>query len=259
MDHVTIAVADLEAAAQRFQDLGFHVREGRLHEDGLQNRFIEFADGTELELMSLQGEPGSTLAEHYAMRIAEGDGAAFLALTGADPDQVLAALKRKGFPAGNLQGRAWTYTVLPNGHRASAIYHIAYADGADMDDPGAHANTATGLTGVWLRGSRCEDLVPMLEAIAAVTPDCESPVAGRIDLGHQALSFLPALAGVPEERAITGVRIAVSDLDALLRILEHEAHSASRILEDDRGRWVIVPADSAHGVWLQFYQPRSAS
>ncbi len=79
LDHVVVAVADLDSATATFRRLGFEVKEGRVHDGGIANRHVKFPDGTEIELMSVT-EPRSALAMEYARAISGGDGAVFASL-----------------------------------------------------------------------------------------------------------------------------------------------------------------------------------
>ncbi|MCH7680987.1 VOC family protein, partial [candidate division KSB1 bacterium] len=50
MDHVNIAVESLVAAKNHYSDiLGFSIKPGRLHKNGLLNAFTKFKDGSLLE------------------------------------------------------------------------------------------------------------------------------------------------------------------------------------------------------------------
>ena len=52
LEHVNIAVADLEAASARYRDLGFSLKPGTPHTSGIRNEHAKFPDGTELELIT---------------------------------------------------------------------------------------------------------------------------------------------------------------------------------------------------------------
>src|SRR5262245_2486202 len=79
LDHVPIAVANLEAAAARYRGLGFTLKPGRPHDNGIRNQHAKFADGTELELISAP-EARDALTTTYRRHLEHGDGPAFLAL-----------------------------------------------------------------------------------------------------------------------------------------------------------------------------------
>ena len=61
LDHVPIAVADLDALAARLTGFGFSAKPGRPHSNGLENLHIPFIDGSALELMTVD-EPGDAVA-----------------------------------------------------------------------------------------------------------------------------------------------------------------------------------------------------
>ena len=56
IDHVNIAVKDLEAAKRQYEKLGFSIKPGRLHESGILNAFTKFKDGNLLELITSSKE-----------------------------------------------------------------------------------------------------------------------------------------------------------------------------------------------------------
>ena len=52
LDHLPIAVRDLARAANDYRALGFALKPGRPHDNGIQNQHVKFTDGTELELIA---------------------------------------------------------------------------------------------------------------------------------------------------------------------------------------------------------------
>jgi peptidoglycan/xylan/chitin deacetylase (PgdA/CDA1 family) len=52
LDHTPIAVRDLPAAIDQFHALGFTIKPGRPHQNGIENASIKFADGSYLELIT---------------------------------------------------------------------------------------------------------------------------------------------------------------------------------------------------------------
>ena len=56
IDHVNIAVKDLDAAKRQYEKLGFIIKPGRLHKNGILNAFTKFKDGNLLELITSSKE-----------------------------------------------------------------------------------------------------------------------------------------------------------------------------------------------------------
>ena len=52
LDHIIILVNNLEAAASRYRAMGFALKPGRPHDNGIRNQHVKFEDGTELELLT---------------------------------------------------------------------------------------------------------------------------------------------------------------------------------------------------------------
>ncbi len=78
LDHIPIAVGNLESAAERYRALGFVLKPGRPHDNGIRNQHAKFLDGTELELITAP-EARDDLTATYRRHLAAGEGPAFLA------------------------------------------------------------------------------------------------------------------------------------------------------------------------------------
>lgn len=123
LDHVPVAVADLAAAAERYQRLGFTLKPGRPHENGIENRHAKFRDGTEIELITAR-EARDPLTAGAVRRLPDGtlirlrhDGRyLFLAI----------ATARQGFPSVCV-ARGDTIRIF---HASAALGSVVYTRSA---------------------------------------------------------------------------------------------------------------------------------
>lgn len=225
LDHIVVAVEDLAGASENFRSMGFAPKDGRLHPNGLINQHLEFEDGTEIELMTLDGRPGDDIARGYSEFLEEnGDGGAFLALRGTQAE-VLEAASRAGIDTETLASGGFRYVTFPS-HDLAAVFTVEYPPGGDdPTPPSTHPNSATGISTVWIEGS--EALVDLLVAMGAVPggdlplPDGRSGPALEID--GKTIAVVPVSGGRPR---VVGVAV--------------ESESAN-------GSWLPV---EAHGIWL---------
>jgi len=164
IDHVVWAVDDLDSAAATFRGLGFTIREGTRHPNGLRNRHVKFGDGSYLELMAVEGEPRDSLATGYATFLDRGEGGAFLALR-ADPAPVMDAATGLRLAPRLSPGRAFDIVTVP-APALRALFFLRYAlPPGDSAAVATHANGATGIAEVRLEGG--EELALLLEALGA--------------------------------------------------------------------------------------------
>jgi len=71
LDHIVVAVKDLEAAAERYRGFGFTLKPGRPHANGIRNLHVKFPDGTEIELLTVDAlEVEVPLPSVHALRAA---------------------------------------------------------------------------------------------------------------------------------------------------------------------------------------------
>jgi len=64
IDHIPVVVADLERAQADFRAMGFAIKPGRPHADGIRNAHVKFRDGTEIELITAPAAVDSLTAEY---------------------------------------------------------------------------------------------------------------------------------------------------------------------------------------------------
>lgn len=168
LDHVPIAVADLDALAETLTDgFGFSAKPGRRHANGLENLHIKFEDGSALELMTVH-EPKDDVARHYADLIEIGGGGAYLALSGLSVDDVLAAAASIEPALSATRSTAFDLASFPSGHDLESIFFIeTHGPSTDGPEHVTHANGATALQGVWIAVEEPQRLVDLLVELGA--------------------------------------------------------------------------------------------
>ena len=182
LNHVPVAVDDLEALSRRLTDeFGFHVGDpvgdgdSARDEDGRRTAAITFADGTRLELATVDAprDPvafGAPDVDRYTELIADGGGGAYVALAGPALDEVL-NLGSELEPDLALAGvGADRRAAFPRDHPLHAVFLVDPDPEPTPSDPAAtpeHPNGAEGLQAVWVMVEDPERLTRFLLAFGA--------------------------------------------------------------------------------------------
>ena len=254
VDHVPVAVRDLDAAMRDFRALGFSFKPGRPHPDGIVNQHVKFRDGTEVELITA-AEPRDTLTQYYVSFLRQGEGGAFAAFDGA-ADAVFRAI-RPVEPAARLEPGAYADLVgFPAGHALRYLFFIRLrARPEDLPAQVTHANTAARLYGVWLQGPEPRRERRLLQRLGGRVCGRRVALPGgaarEVRLANTSVYLLPA---APVRRAVAGVTLEVADLGAARRAIGAAAEAVV-VGSDARGEWLRVPPRLAHGIWLELLRP----
>jgi hypothetical protein len=73
VDHIPVVVTDLDKAQADFRAMGFVIKAGRFHADGIRNAHVKFRDGTEIELITASKAVDALTSEYVAkMKTSEG-------------------------------------------------------------------------------------------------------------------------------------------------------------------------------------------
>lgn len=136
VDHVIAVYKDLGKAKIRYSEMGFTIKSGRLHDNGLLNSHIKFPNGTELELMTVQGEPKDESAADYLALLKEKEGGVYVALSGISLDSLTAKLRSLDIEHTYEKGSAWSYITFPKTSSLNAFFfietHITVTDPPEM-------------------------------------------------------------------------------------------------------------------------------
>jgi glyoxalase-like protein len=151
LNHVVIAVHNLDTAATPFSRLGFTLKPGQLHPNNLLNRHIKFRDQTELELITLQGAPLDRMAREYADLISLGDGGAYVALQVFDMAAAELAAQRAGLEVRHSGSGPFQFLSFSPSSDAAGVFFVSpLMPPSDPDSIFVHRNGAVGLREAWL-------------------------------------------------------------------------------------------------------------
>ncbi len=256
LDHVPIAVGDLSRAADDYRALGFALKPGRPHDDGIENRHVKFADGTELELITAP-EARDALTSTYRRHLEQGDGPAFLALFAPDmaaADDRLSSLKVAHARSGGA------IDFPPDGGLGYLFLAGRNKSPTDLPEHFAHANTAESLIRVWLAGDDLSRERRLLEGLGATmaqmdvrVPDAAHATVARLRDGGVLL--LPGSRQLVAGRRIVGATLRVGSIETARAVLGRGQAAPLEIVGSKDGRSVFLPPARTHGLWLEFFEP----
>jgi catechol 2,3-dioxygenase-like lactoylglutathione lyase family enzyme len=221
IDHVNVAVADLEAAGTRYRALGFALKPGRPHENGIRNLHAKFPDGTEIELITAPSGVDA-LTRKYRALLAEGEAPAFLAFFTRAPGL------EKTLSADRVRVPGYVFFGARN------------ASPTDRPEHFAHANTAYALTRVWIAGDDLSAERRLLGALGATFRRGAVELPDRVDaeiaeFAQGSVVLLPGRFQIVRGRPIAGLTVAVRDLDAAAKFAGTAARrTAASVFVDPR-------------------------
>jgi hypothetical protein len=230
IDHVPVAVGDLESAGERYRALGFALKQGRPHANGIRSLHAKFPDGTEIELITAPSA-ADALTRTYRTHLREGDGPPFLALFAAPGAQVTRELQAQGVSVPSY-----------------VFFGPRQASPTDRPEHFAHANSAYAVTRVWLAGDDLDAERRMLTAAGATVrrEAVDTPDAVQADVAvfaQGSVVLLPGRHQIVRGRKIVGVTVAVRNLGAAAKFAGPGARRS--------GASVFVDPKRALGYWLE--------
>jgi catechol 2,3-dioxygenase-like lactoylglutathione lyase family enzyme len=257
IDHLPLAVMDLERAAEIYKRLGFSIKPGRLHADGIRNKHIKFEDGGGIELITAQ-RAVDALTANYVRLLAQSEGPAFLSFHTLRLELVQEAFRRARF-AYTEDDRTLTF-------KDPSMHFIFFFEGdnrspTDRPEHFQHANSAYATAGVWIAGGEDSPLIPLLKSAGGevATKKVFAPTersARTVQVQNGEVVFLPKSSQIIAGRPIVGVVFLTRDLAALQRCLDAAHIPSEAHVEAAHHRSIIIGPQQTLGLWLEFRELR---
>jgi len=258
IDHIPLVVKDLDAAGDAYRRLGFAIKPGRVHSDGIRNEHVKFKDGAGIELITA---PAATdaLTERYRILLSEGEGPAYVGFHTAS----LAALSDR------LSALKEPYSVDGVGileFRNPELQWFFFFQGTnrsstDRPEHFAHLNTANATIAVWIAGGDQMRMLSVFSALGARISrklvNAPDPVLATVAVvANGEVVFLGSDRQVIRGRPLVGATFQTSDLHALRGVLPAAVLGRSVTFEDTTHRSLFVSPLDALGMWLEFREQR---
>ena len=289
LDHVGVAVKDLDAATRTYVDvLGFsRPQEGKLP-NGIRNVNYYFADATYLETLVYWDRGKAAWLANFTDKHS---GALFAVMSAFSPEATTRFLAGRGIAVGKtysgtiqtgdedaMPEEKWKTFFLPSGLLpGDPLYFISYARGPREDyllklgDPKNrrqlfHKNTALGIRAVWLAVRNLVEAVKAYESLGlargrsfndpALDADGQLFAAGAGEIWILApRSASGAVADFLRERGgpgILGMTLLAGSVTRAAQVIGERAGTVLPTYQGLHGTSIRVPPEVTLGVWLEF-------
>ena len=258
IDHIPLAVKNVEQAADDYQRLGFALKPGRAHPNSIHTVNIKFPDGAGLELITAS-QPADALSARYLELLGQGEGPAYFSLHARDLERLLSTLAAAGFDYSKQDG---VYT-LADPRFEFLFFGRDNRSPTDRPEHFAHRNSALAMTAVWLAVSDAAPFARLLTTLGAIetqqTVFVPKPVSAKVfAVENGKVVLLPEKYQLLPGRPIVGASFQVADLDSVRRVLR-SANVSPTVAAGAAKRGVFVSPKAAHGIWLHFDSAPGAS
>jgi catechol 2,3-dioxygenase-like lactoylglutathione lyase family enzyme len=262
LDHIPLAVRDLAAATDTYRRLGFSLKPGRLHENGIINAHVKFPGGSGVELITAPAGVDD-LTRKYRRHLDAGEGPAFFSLHVREPAALAAALTRAG-----IQYQQAGLTRLVNPALTWMFFVSDNRSPTDRPEHFAHPNGAEAMVRVWVAPKDPAALRGLLEALggaattAAVSAPARTPAsieARVVRLTNGEVVILPASSQSMPDRPIVGVTFRVRSVQDTASYLAKAGVRVDTTPDASGAPRLLVAPSEAHGAYLEFLATRSST
>ncbi|MCB9258794.1 MAG: VOC family protein [Ignavibacteriales bacterium] len=247
LDHVIIGTKDLDKTSGLFKLFGFSIKNGREHQNGVRNNFIEFGDNSEIELIEIN-EPKDEISKNYKNLINENIFGLQFALRVNNIDKLTDSFKKLDFPFTDLvENNIYSTLSSKTINTELPIFFIQF-NNENNNSIINHSNRAKGIKSVWFE-----------------TKDIKKSAKQLVDLGFEPIGNyeIPAFKNkVVEFRnnnfgiiliesdkyQINGITILVEDYSNLKSILDKN----NITFDEHSEKNIFVNPSQTKSIWIEF-------
>ena len=232
--------------------MGFALKPGRPHDNGIRNQHVKFEDGTELELLTAP-EAKDPLTAQYRRYLAQGDGPAHVVLYAPDSDALA-----KRIVGGEFGAQRDGLIRFPIGHRLRPIFFGGRNKSpTDRPEHFAHGNSAYSLTRAWPATDDVAAALKLFQAVGGSVSEeqvqvPESTRVRTVTFGADRIMLLPASRQRLSGRPVVGASVVVRRLSAVRDALQA---SGLKPVAGTSGT-ILLPPEQTYGIWLEFREHR---
>lgn len=249
IDHIPLAVRDLQVASENFRQFGFSIKPGRDHAAGIRNRHIKFPDGSGLELITV-GSASDELSASYLEHLKAGDGPAYVSFHVRDPAKLASALAeaRIGF------NQAAGLTTFKDPRLGFVFVTQDNRSPTDRPEHFDHLNGAVAMSEVWIASDDPAPLKELLLALGATSrvgavrvPEWTQGEVFELQNGR--VVIVRARYQLRAGRPVVGVVMST-------KLPKNGTRPVERSHASDPGSSSLIMPKHAHGLWLELRAER---
>ena len=125
VDHLIVGINDLQVTMKNFERLGFIIKQGRAHPNGIENAFIEFKNNFEIEFIQVK-DPKDYLASYYFKRITVREGPIYVSLSYNDLEGLKNILDKMNISCNISKNKSSHYLTFNESGLFNSIFFIRY-------------------------------------------------------------------------------------------------------------------------------------
>lgn len=247
LDHVIISTVNLQETSNLFNTLGFSIKDGYKHKNGINNNFIEFANNTELEIIEVS-DPKDELSSNYKNLIDENISGLQFAIRVNEIDQLKNNFEKLDYPFTKTDKNNFYSTLSSKSNNTELpLFFIQY----NIDNTNTlvtHKNNAKGIGSIWFE-----------------TKDIKKSARQLVDLGFEAIGNykIPSIKSkVVEFRntnfgiiliesdnyEITGITILVEDIINLKSMFDKNKIEFNELSNEN----IFLNPSQTKSIWIEF-------
>jgi hypothetical protein len=250
-DHLIIGTANISESANFFADvLGFTIKNGRQHSNGVNNLFIEFKDNSELELISVI-DPKDNIARKYRSLIEHKKYGLQFAMRTDRLNEVISHFSNLNSDYNKIHENE-NYSVLSKSeYDAKLPLFFMKHKNQNFNTETDHQNSAKGIRSIWFSTQKLKETIFDLADLGFQLVDTVKVHGFSNRSVLMKNDNFEIILLEEKDYGILGVTIILDDLSVVKRRLDNK-NLKYRSYNDEKGSGIILSPETSESIWIEF-------
>jgi hypothetical protein len=249
LDHVIIGTVNLQETSSLFNKLGFSIKDGYKHKNGINNNFIEFTNNSEIELIEIN-KPIDLIATEYNELIVKNTFGLQFAFRVTEIERLKESFKYLNLPFTQFENKSVYKTLSSNKINAELPLFFIEFTGDNNNILTSHSNKSKAIKSVWFE-----------------TKDIKKTARQLVDFGFNAIGnyYLPKFTGKvvqfknnnfeiilieSQKYVFSGISISVENKKDILEIINKDF--SNNIIEKEKS--IFLTQEITKSIWIEFLE-----
>ena len=250
-DHLIIGTTNISDSRNFFSDvLGFNIKNGRQHVNGINNLFIEFEDDSEIELLTVN-DPKDKIARKYKSLIEQNKFGMQFAMRTSRLNEITSHFANLNSVYNTIHENEIYSVLSKNKYDERLPLFLIEHKNKNFNTETDHQNSAKGIRSIWFS-----------------TQNLKNSIFDLADLGYQLIDTtkifgfsnksvimrnenFEIILIEDKDYKISGVTIIIDDLSLVKRRLDDKSLKY-RLYRDEEGNSLLLSPETTKSIWIEF-------
>jgi hypothetical protein len=254
LDHIIIGTKNLEETKLFLENsLGFKIKTGNIHKNGIKNIFVEFEDSSEIEFVSVQN-PTDQLASDYNKLINKNHFGLQFAVRTNHITELYSHLQKVNSDFNNFSNNKIYSSISQSNISSQKPFFIIQYHNKMNNSTNYHQGKINGLSAIWLTTPNLIETIKTYSEYGFTLVDTVTVANIKNKTATMKNKNFEIILIADNSYSILGLTLRSESIDEVQKMFAKNFNKAVDIKKSKRGKSIYLPPQVTKSIWFEFIE-----